>query len=121
VDDDLVSAEALGEIVREEGYRVSVAPSGEEAIRRLQEEPADLVLLDMMMPGLDGLEVIRTLKETSRTSSIRVIALTGDVTRDRIEAVYAAGADGFLSKPFRIEDVLQAIRLVLAGETLRPA
>jgi signal transduction histidine kinase/CheY-like chemotaxis protein len=121
VDDDLVSAEALGEILREEGYRVSVAPGGEEAIRRLAEEPADIVLLDMMMPGLDGLEVIRKLKGCVDTSSVLIIALTGDVTRDRIQSVYAAGAAGFLSKPFRIEDVLQAVRLALAGETLRPA
>ena len=74
VDDDLVSAEALGEILREEGYRVSVAPGGEEAIRRLAEEPADVVLLDMMMPGLDGIDVIRKVKgcvDTARCASSR--------------------------------------------------
>jgi signal transduction histidine kinase/CheY-like chemotaxis protein len=121
VDDDLVSAEALGEILRQEGYRVSVAPSGEEAIRRLGEEPADLVLLDMMMPGLDGVDVIKTLREDAAAGSLRIIALTGDVTRERIRSVYAAGADAFLPKPLQVGDVLQAVRLTLAGETLRPA
>ncbi|MGE5344728.1 MAG: ATP-binding protein [Acidithiobacillales bacterium] len=119
VDDDLVSAEALAEVLREEDYHASVAPNGEEAIRRLGEEAADLVLLDMMMPGLDGVEVIRRLRERADPAGPRIIAVTGDVTRERIEAVNAAGADGFVRKPFQLAELLQTIRLTLDGEPAR--
>ena len=119
VDDDLVSAEALSELLREEGYRVSVAPSGQEALRRLQEERADLVLLDMMMPGLDGIEVIRRLRDRAGSVGQKIVAVTGDVTRDRFEAVIAAGADGFVRKPFQVGDLLSTIRAALVGEPAR--
>jgi signal transduction histidine kinase/ActR/RegA family two-component response regulator len=119
VDDDLVAAEALAEVLREEDYRASVAPSGEEAIRRLGEEAADLVLLDMMMPGLDGVEVIRRLREGADPAGPRIIAVTGDVTPERIEAVNAAGADGFVRKPVRLAELLQTIRLTLDREGSR--
>ena len=115
VDDDLVSAEALSEILREEGYRVAVAPSGQQAIRRLGEERADLILLDMMMPGLDGIEVIRQLRGRAEPAGPKIVAVTGDVTRERFEAVIAAGADGFVRKPFQLGDLLSAIQLALAG------
>ncbi len=121
VDDDLVAAEALAEVLREEDFRASVAPSGEEAIRRLGEEAADLVLLDMMMPGLDGVEVIRRLRGPAEPAGPRIIAVTGDVTRERIEAVNAAGADGFVRKPIQVAELLLTIRLVLDGEACRSA
>jgi len=94
---------------------VSVAPSGEEAIRRLEAQRADLVLLDMMMPGMDGLEFIRRVRGRPVSNGLRIIAITGDVTRDRIEAVLAAGADSFLGKPVQVDRLLQMIPLTLAG------
>ncbi len=115
VDDDLVAAEALAELLEEAGYRVSVAPSGEEAIRRLEGDRADLVLLDMMMPGADGLEVIQRIRGEPASNGLRIIAITGDVTQARVEAVRAAGADAFLGKPLQIERLLQTIQLTLAG------
>ncbi len=120
VDDDLVSAEALAELLHEAGYRVSVAPSGEEAIRRLEEDRADLVLLDMMMPGLDGLEIIRRIRGQPASNGLRIVAITGDVTRARVEAVRAAGADSFLGKPLQVDRLLQMIPLTLAGQADQP-
>jgi signal transduction histidine kinase/CheY-like chemotaxis protein len=119
VDDDLVSAEALAELLHEAGYRVSVAPSGEEAIRRLEEDRVDLVLLDMMMPGLDGLEIIRRIRGQPASNGLRIVAITGDVTQARVEAVHAAGADGFLGKPLEVDRLLQTIPLTLAGRADR--
>jgi len=115
VDDDLVSAEALAELLHEAGFAVSVAPSGEEAIRRLQEDSADVVLLDMMLPGMDGLEVIQRIRGKPASNGLKIIAITGDVTQARVEAARAAGADSFVGKPLQVERLLQTIQATLGG------
>ena len=76
----------------------------------LQHKP-DVVLLDLMMPGMDGVEVCRLLKSQTETRAIRIIAITGHADADRVESVIAEGAEDCLFKPVRLHKLLQALRL----------
>ncbi len=113
VDDDPAVAEVLSVGLPDERYRVVGVDNGTDAIRQILRSPPDVVVLDVMMPGLDGREVTRTLRANDRTRDIPVVicsALTS--AHDRSQA-HAAGADAFVAKPFDIEDVILAIRQVL--------
>jgi PAS domain S-box-containing protein len=113
IDDDPTSREALTELLIEEGYDVSSAAGGEEGLESARENRPDLLLLDMMMPGIDGVEVIRRIRSEPDLRRIRIIALTGDVTRGRLQSVFEAGADRFIAKPFRIPELLDSVRTIL--------
>jgi CheY-like chemotaxis protein len=113
IDDDATSREALLEILQEEGYEVLTASGGEEGVEAARRHRPDLLLLDMMMPGIDGVEVIRQIRSEPELQRVRIIALTGDVTRARLQNVFDAGADRFVAKPFRIPELLDSVRTVL--------
>jgi PAS domain S-box-containing protein len=113
IDDDATSREALLEILQDEGYEVLTASGGEEGVEAARRHRPDLLLLDMMMPGIDGVEVIRQIRSEPELQRVRIIALTGDVTRARLQNVFDAGADRFVAKPFRIPDLLDSVRTVL--------
>ncbi|HEY3123305.1 MAG TPA: GAF domain-containing protein, partial [Thermoanaerobaculia bacterium] len=116
IDDDAISREALTVLLEEEGYEVLTASGGEEGLKAVEEHRPNLLLLDMMMPGMDGVDVIRRIRQQPDLERVRIIALTGDVTRERLHNVFESGADRFVAKPFRIPDLLDSVR-----EILRPA
>lgn len=93
-----------------EGYQVQVAEDGRQALELFQQQEWDLILLDIMLPGINGLEVLRRIR---KTSSVPVILLTarGD-TMDRVTGL-DAGADDYLPKPFALEELLARIRSLL--------
>jgi PAS domain S-box-containing protein len=116
IDDDAISLEALSVLLEEEGYEVLTASGGEEGLKAVEEHRPNLLLLDMMLPGMDGVEVIRRIRRQPDLARVRIIALTGDVTRERLQNVFESGADQFVAKPFRIPELLDSVR-----EMLRPA
>jgi PAS domain S-box-containing protein len=116
IDDDAISREALTVLLEEEGYEVLTASGGEEGLKAVEEHRPNVLLLDMMMPGMDGVEVIRRIRRQPHLGRVRIIALTGDVTRERRQRVFESGADQFVAKPFRIPELLDSVR-----EILRPA
>lgn len=100
VDDEPANVQALAQLMHEE-YRILVATSGEKALDvATGEVTPDLVLLDIQMPGIDGLEVCRRLKDNPRTSSIPVIFVTARDSTDDQEEGFALGAVDYVSKPF---------------------
>jgi CheY-like chemotaxis protein len=103
-------------LLEEEGYEVLTASGGEEGLKAVEEHRPNLLLLDMMLPGMDGVEVIRRIRQEPGLSRVKIIALTGDVTRERRQKVFESGADQFMAKPFRIPELLDSVR-----EILRPA
>lgn len=92
------------------GYEVDVAHSGEQALDLARERPPDLVILDLMLPGMDGLEVCRRMRAAD---NVPIIMLTArDATSDKVEGL-EAGADDYVAKPFEFDELLARIRAAL--------
>jgi two-component system response regulator MprA len=110
VDDDPKIRSVLGRGLRFEGYDVQIAASGQEALQLARDTTFDLVVLDLTMPRMDGLEVCRRLR---RGVSIPILMLTArDAVADRIVGL-DSGADDYLTKPFDFEDLLARVRALL--------
>ena len=111
VDDEPAVREALGRALTFEGFRPREAADGREAIREQSAQPADLILLDVLMPGLDGLEVCRRLRDTGDRTPVLMLTAR-DAVGDRVAGL-EAGADDYLVKPFATEELLARIRALL--------
>ncbi len=104
VDDEPINIQLLGSVLSDCGYEVQFATSGEEALDWVNSESFDLVLLDLMMPVMDGYEVCRRIKQNPATQTIPIMFLSASVSVEKITMGYEAGAVDFVSKPFnRIE------------------
>jgi len=114
VEDDRPVAAMLERVLGTEGYDVDVAGDGNEALRRARERPFDLVVLDLMLPGLDGIAVCRRLRATS---PIPILVLTArGRTEDRVRGL-DSGADDYVGKPFHNEELLARVRALLRRTT----
>jgi len=99
VDDTPQNVKLLGDLLRAKGYEVTTAASGEQALESIARQPPDLVLLDIMMPGISGYEVCRKIRENPATALLPVVLATSlDPNQERVKGI-EAGADDFLSKP----------------------
>lgn len=108
VEDDKALADGLQRTLKQSGYAVDHAPDGELAVRACAEEHYDLVLLDVTLPGMDGFEVLRTLRK--RRQSASVLLLTAhDLESDRIKGL-DLGADDYVTKPFSLPELEARIR-----------
>src|SRR6476660_7868173 len=108
VDDDNRVTSALRRTLAYEGYQISVAANGEAALFIVRSRPPDLVILDLMLPGIDGLEVCRRIR--SAGDGIAVLMLTArDAVADRVAGL-ETGADDYLVKPFASEELLARVK-----------
>jgi len=106
-------------LLEHSGFSTVVACSGLEALELLNHRPVDLVLLDIMMPGFDGYEVLKVMKEEERFRHLPVILLTAkDMVRDKVEGL-GLGADDYITKPFNNEELLARIRVQLRIQQIR--
>ncbi len=104
-------------LLRSRGYKVAEAENGRVALERLEQDDFDLVILDNLMPEMDGLEVLKALPE-SRGANTPVIMLTAKGTDKDVREGYRQGAANYITKPFKNSDLLTAIReLLTEGET----
>jgi DNA-binding response OmpR family regulator len=110
VDDDPTVADVVGRYLVRDGHTVECVHDGHEALRRIAEQPPDLVVLDLMLPGIDGLEVCRRLRERWPIPVVMLTAL-GDET-DRL-AGFEIGADDYVTKPFSPRELAMRVRSVL--------
>jgi adenylate cyclase len=110
VDDQPQNLRLLDAVLQPRGYRTLSAESGEEALELLRrEEPPDLVLLDILMPGMDGYEVCRRIRERPETAFLPVVMITASDTAQKVRAT-EAGADDFVTKPFDQGELLARVK-----------
>jgi two-component system response regulator MprA len=114
VEDDAPLAATLERVLTAEGHDVEVAGDGNEALRRARERPFDLVVLDVMLPGLDGIAVCKRLRATGPLPILLLTALGG--TEERVRGL-DSGADDYLVKPFAYEELLARVRALLRRTT----
>ena len=108
IDDEEVLQDVLSSLLRKEGYEVLSAPTGEEGLRLLGEEEVDLVLLDLMLPGMSGLEVLRQIRRT--TPEMVVVVITAYSSIEGAIRAMREGAFHYIPKPFKNEEVLLTVR-----------
>lgn len=119
VDDVPEMARMVQVLLEHSGFSTIVACSGLEALELLNHRSVDLVLLDIMMPGFDGYEVLKVMKEEERFRHLPVILLTAkDMVRDKVEGL-KLGADDYITKPFNNEELLARIRVQLRIQQIR--
>ncbi len=113
VDDEPAIVEVLAYNLNREGFEVTTAADGREALQKCQSSPPDLIILDLMMPHMDGLQVCRKLKSEARTQGIRILMLTakGDETDEIVG--FSLGADDFVAKPFRVKPLIERVKALL--------
>jgi putative two-component system response regulator len=110
VDDEAACAELLVELFSAEGFEVQVAGDGESALRAIELLPPDIILLDIGLPGVDGIDVCRAIKQNAPTRLTPVVLVTGFRGRDVRLAGIDAGADDFISKPFDTDELKARVK-----------
>jgi CheY-like chemotaxis protein len=115
VDDNDDNLRIIREILVARGYAVRIARDGESALRLIDEERPDLVLLDVMMPEMDGMEVLDRIKGSPTYAALPVILVTAKAQDEDLLAGYKYGADYYITKPFTAKQLLYGVGLVLGG------
>lgn len=113
VDDNPDIVNIVKAILEGKGYNALTAYSGAELFACLEQQKPDLIILDIMMPEMDGLQVLTRLKNASETSSIPVILLTAKVQYEDVLGGYKLGADYYITKPFTSTQLINGINLLL--------
>jgi len=113
VDDEEDILELLKYNLNREGYKVVSASSGEQCLQKAASEKLDLIVLDLMLPGIDGLEVTKILKNDSKTQHIQIIMLTAKGEEADIVAGLELGADDYMTKPFSPRILIARVRAVI--------
>jgi DNA-binding response OmpR family regulator len=116
VDDEPSIVVPLEFLMRREGYDVSVAGDGESALETLAERPADLVILDIMLPRMSGFDVCRRIRADPRWQGLKILMLTAKGRDSEIQKGLGLGADAYVTKPFSTRDLVARIRALLRGE-----
>jgi two-component system alkaline phosphatase synthesis response regulator PhoP len=109
VEDDYDIAEVLRFNLEHKGYKVIWEENGENAYERIIKDVPDLLILDIALPGISGIEVCRYLKNNPKTEKIPIMILTAKIKKEDRDAALTAGADAFITKPFTLKEVLDKV------------
>ena len=116
VDDEIDVLLIVKTALQTEGYEVDTASNGPDALALTKENVPDLVLLDVMMPGMSGFDVLRALKAEDSTATIPVIMLTGVSERGKMQEALASGTEYYIVKPFEFQDLLNKVNQALNSD-----
>jgi two-component system phosphate regulon response regulator PhoB len=120
VDDEEDILELVKYNLEREGFQVHCAKSGEKALKKALEDPPELIVLDLMLPGIDGLEVARRLKKNQRAASIPIVMLTAKGEESDIVTGLELGADDYITKPFSPRILVARIKAVIRRQSKEP-
>jgi two-component system cell cycle response regulator DivK len=109
VEDDELNRKLFVSILQEKGYEVSEAEDGQEAVAFIQREPMALILMDIILPKMNGFEVLKTCKEKGLLDNTKIYALTASTEKEILEA----GFDGVIAKPVKVLEFLTAVGKIL--------
>jgi len=110
VEDNEMNMQLFEYLLEESGFVILKATSGEDALKMVDEEVPDLILMDIHLPGMDGLSVVRELKSDARLQNIPILALTAHAMRGDKDRFLQAGCDGYISKPIDIKTFIPSIQ-----------
>ena len=113
IEDNKTNMKLVRDVLQFKGYRILEASTAEDGLELARGHKPDLILMDIQLPGMDGVNALRQLKTDPSTASLKVVALTAFVMREEQERIRVAGFDGFLSKPLDIPKFSEQVRLLL--------
>jgi signal transduction histidine kinase/ligand-binding sensor domain-containing protein/CheY-like chemotaxis protein len=119
-EDNIVNQKVARGLLEKQGHSVTVASSGMEAVAISAQQPFDVILMDVQMPEMDGFEATRRIRARERGESLPIIAMTAHAMPGDRERCLAAGMDGYISKPIKLEAVLSEISTVTQAQRLKP-
>ena len=117
-EDELNIVESLSYLLERAGYEISVETDGRDALQTALSDTPDVLVLDVMLPGLDGYEILRQLRTDERTKDLPILMLTAKGQAEDRQTAFDLGADMFITKPFSNTDITDAVNALSAG---RPA
>ena len=115
VEDNEKNMKLARDVLQAKGYQTLEAVTGEEGVRLAKEKLPDLVLMDIQLPGINGIDAFKQLRADARTARIPVVALTASVTPTDRSAISAAGFDAFVSKPINLKEFVDTVKRLVDG------
>jgi len=117
VEDDFMNMRLAQHILEVEGYTVLKAATAQEALEQIESTLPDLILMDAQLPDMDGMTVVRILRENAITRDITILALTACAMKGDRERMLHMGCDGHISKPIDVQDFIDTVRRLLSSKT----
>jgi len=115
IEDNEKNMKLARDILQAKGYQTVEAETGEEGVKLAKERKPDLVLMDIQLPGINGIEAFKQIRADTKTKSIPVIALTASVTPTDRSQITAAGFDAFISKPISLKEFVETVKRLIEG------
>jgi two-component system cell cycle response regulator DivK len=116
VEDNDKNMKLARDILNAKGYHTIEAVTGEEGVKLAKEKVPDLVLMDIQLPGINGIEAFRQIRADAKTARIPVVALTASVTPTDRSEINAAGFDAFIGKPISLKEFVETVKRLIEGK-----
>ena len=116
IEDNDKNMKLARDVLNAKGYQTLEAVTGEEGVKLAKEKVPDLVLMDIQLPGINGIEAFRQIRADAKTARIPVVALTASVTPTDRSEISAAGFDAFIGKPISIKEFVETVKRLIEGK-----